>query len=312
MGIMCDLIRERQKMNNIALINLEPKIHNTALMRISQYHKQKGDYVEWLIPLFRDQYDKIYCSSLFDFTNKENIPENAICGGSGFDLKNKLPKEIEDCDLDYSIYPDCDKSYIWFSRGCIRNCPFCIVREKEGYIYPIKPSNLNPNGRTIEIMDNNFFANPEWKKAEKILDEWQMPVYFKQGVDVRIFDKCQSDFIKKYKVKYVFIAWDNPRENIPIHIENMIKLIGYSKIICYILIGYWSTHEENVMRIEKLKAMKIRPFAMPYDKNDYYQMRFARYVNARTCYYKRMTFEEWENDDQDKAKYADNNQLVFV
>ena len=108
----------------IGLINLEPQINNTALMKISKYHKDRNDDVEMYIDFFRNSYDKIYCSSLFDFTNKSQVPENAICGGTGFDIITKLPKEIDDCDLDYSIFPNCKSSYVWFSRGCIRNCPF--------------------------------------------------------------------------------------------------------------------------------------------------------------------------------------------
>jgi hypothetical protein len=36
----------------IGLWNLEPKIENTALMQVSQYHKQQGDSVEMYSPLF--------------------------------------------------------------------------------------------------------------------------------------------------------------------------------------------------------------------------------------------------------------------
>ena len=49
----------------------------------------------------------------------------------------------------------------FFSRGCIRKCPFCLVREKEGYIQTVEPVELNPKGKWIEVLDNNFFANPE-------------------------------------------------------------------------------------------------------------------------------------------------------
>ena len=126
---------------DIALYNIEPKINNTALMQISQYHKNQGHNVEWYFDLKRYSYDKIYCSSLFDFTDKQFVPTEAIKGGTGYDICSKLPEEIQNTDLDYSIYPDCDRSYIWFSKGCIRNCPFCIVRKKEGYIYPVEPKN---------------------------------------------------------------------------------------------------------------------------------------------------------------------------
>ena len=132
----------------IGLYNLEPKINNSAMMQVSYYHKHKQfDQVELYNPRKHDSYDKIYAFSLFDFTPKDSVTEDMICGGTGFDITKKLPSEIEKCDLDYSIFPKCDYSIIWFSRGCIRNCPFCVVRKKEGKIHSVKPKNLNPKGK---------------------------------------------------------------------------------------------------------------------------------------------------------------------
>ena len=146
----------------IGLYNLEPKIVNTAMMQVSQYHKEQGDSVEIYSPLYHNSYDKVYAFSLFDFTPKYYVREDMICGGTGFDVASKLPSEIEACDYDWSLYPDCDYSIVWFSRGCIRQCPFCVVRQKEGYIHTVTPKNLNPNGKWIRVQDNNFFANPNW------------------------------------------------------------------------------------------------------------------------------------------------------
>ncbi len=144
---------------NIGLIDIEPNISNPALMQISYWHKHQGDTVEWAAPLEYDKYGKLYCSSLFDFTDKSQVPERAICGGTGFDLTTKLPF---DCHLDYSIYPKCKRSIIWFSRGCNRDCGWCIVREKEGKIKSVTPKNLNPKGKYIVVQDNNPFQNPLW------------------------------------------------------------------------------------------------------------------------------------------------------
>lgn len=102
----------------IGLWNLEPKIENTALMQVSQYHKQQGDQVEFYSPLF--EYDKVYVFSLFSFTKKPVLKSNMVAGGTGFNVCSRLPEEIETCPLDYSIYPKCKTSYLWFSRGCIR------------------------------------------------------------------------------------------------------------------------------------------------------------------------------------------------
>ena len=98
------------------------------MMQVSQYHKNQGDEVHMYSPLYHDWYDKVYAFSLFDFTDKSYVRDDMIVGGTGFDITSRLPSEIEASDLDYSIFPDCDYSIIWFSRGCIRNCPFCVVR----------------------------------------------------------------------------------------------------------------------------------------------------------------------------------------
>ncbi|GAG83275.1 unnamed protein product, partial [marine sediment metagenome] len=183
----------------IGLINIEPKIHNTALMQIAMGYKQSNIDVSWAnTPVEYYKYDKLYCSSLFTFTDKSQIPKRTICGGSGFDIKKKLDKSKAKNQLDYSIYPECKTSYIWFSRGCIRNCPFCIVKQKEGKIRPVKPKQLNPNGKYITVMDNNFFANSQWKNAISFLKTSSQPVDF-QGVDARILTKEMCSALNKLK-----------------------------------------------------------------------------------------------------------------
>lgn len=207
-----------------------------------------------------------------------------ICGGTGFDLTTKLPQAIENSDYDYSIYPECDYSAVWFSKGCIRKCPFCVVSKKEGYIYPVELKNLNPIGNHVKVMDNNFFANPEWRKAVKFLLENNQPVDL-QGVDVRIMDNEQAEALGKLKhYKSMHIAWDNPKDQLEDKFKILLNKIPAYKIMCYVLIGYWSTPEEDLMRVEKLRELKISPFAMPFNKSDPYQKRFARWVNHKAIF----------------------------
>jgi len=289
---------------NIGLIDIEPNIVNTAYMQISQFHKDNGDSVEWWSPLTGNQFDRVYCSSLFDFTNKNDIPKHAIIGGTGFNVKTRLPQEIEECEYDYSIYPECDYSIVWLSRGCIRKCPFCLVWEKEGYISSQIPKELNANGKYIKVQDNNFFANPEWPAAYLWLKNSKQPINFSSGIDIRILNKRQCRQLAKLKIQgQIHIAWDNPRDDLAKHIELLISHIKPYKIMCYVLIGYWSTPEEDLYRIETLRDLKIDPFVMPYDKSDNYQKRFARWVNHKAifksvkwCDYKRIIPKENEQD----------------
>lgn len=278
----------------IGLYNLEPTINNSAMMQVSYFHKNNGDSVEIYSPLFHNTYDKVYAFSLFDFTDKGYVRNDMICGGTGFNIQSRLPPEIEECDLDYSIFPNCDYSIIWFSRGCFRKCPFCVVYEKEGYIHPVTPKNLNPNGKYIKVMDNNFFANPKWREAIDQLHEWNQPIDM-QGFDIRIFDEEQGEALQSLRHYQSFkFAWDNPRDNIDEQIEMLLNYIKAYKLRCYVLIGYWSTPEEDLQRVMHLwDDYRIYPFVMPFDKFDSYQKDFARWYNNPRIF-KTRTFEEYQ------------------
>lgn len=266
----------------IGLFNLEPKVENTAMMQVSRYYKNQGVQVEKYSPLFYSEYDKIYAFSLFDFTSKKNVTKDMIVGGTGFDLTTKLPPEIENCDLDYSLYPNCKTSYLWFSRGCIHHCPFCCVPKKEGMIHSVEPHNLNQKGKTITIVDNNPFVNPKWEEMLEFLIEEDKPVNFCSGVSLRDFNDLHGLALQKLRFhKQLNVAWDNPREDLRPKIEQLIRYIKPYKIQCYVLVGYWSTEEEDLYRIMWLKSKGIDPYVMPYNKKSHYQLNLARWVNRR-------------------------------
>lgn len=278
----------------IGLIDIEPKVFNTAYMQISQYHKEKGDTVEWWSPLTDGQFDHVYCSSLFDFTDKSEVPERAICGGTGFDVSSRLSQDIEKGQLDYSLYPECDCSFLWFSRGCNRNCPFCVVYQKEGRLRPVEPKmKLNPSGTHIKIQDNNFFASPKWHMAMADLAIMGQPVDFAGGIDARTLTETQCHALDRIKHhKQIKIAWDDPKEDLEPKLKDIIKIIKPYRLMCYVLIGYWSTPEQDLYRVETLRKLKISPFVMPYNKKDPYQKRFARWVNHKAIF-KSVKWEEY-------------------
>ena len=278
----------------IGLYNLEPNIVNTAMMQVSTYHKLNNDDVYTYSPLFHDEYDKIYAFSIFDYTDKGYVRDDMITGGTGFDIKSKLPVEITKCEYDWSLYPDCDYSILWFSRGCIRNCPFCVVREKEGYIHSVEPLNLNPNGKYVKVMDNNFFANPNWNDGVDYLLGLGQKIDM-QGFDIRIFNEDQGEALSQLKHHKAFkFAWDNPRDNIDDKIELLLDYIKPSNLMCYVLIGYWSSPMEDYRRVMHLwDEYKIHSFVMPYDKFNRYQKDFSRWVNNK-IEFKNCTWEEYQ------------------
>ena len=110
---------------------------NLCLMKLSEYHTRRGDRVEWWSP--KGRYDLVYKSRVFtDTYSKDTIVVNnadqVIQGGTGYGPGGKdLPYEIEHIRPDYFLYPRfLGTAYGFLSRGCPRNCGFCIVSGKEG------------------------------------------------------------------------------------------------------------------------------------------------------------------------------------
>lgn len=276
---------------------------NLALMKISAYHKSKGEQIEWAMPLM-GCYDTIYASKVFTFTPDFNPLEfNAneiIRGGTGYDIAKQLPKEIESVHTpDYSIYPQHQFSIQFYSRGCIRKCPFCLVNAKEGKIYAVEPMDLNPNGKWIEVLDNNFFASPEWKYSIEHLQRQKQPVKF-HGVDVRIMTEEQAYYLNKTRLKGgIHIAWDLPQIDLTQKLKEVTKYIKPSKLVCYVLVGFNSTREQDYFRLRTLKDLGILPFVQAYRdfenkrKPTQYEKDISRWAN-RMWLFNTMDFKDYE------------------
>lgn len=276
---------------------------NVALMKIASWHRSKGDEVEMAVPMF-GEYDRIYASKIFTFSQDFNPYEyncnEFVRGGTGYDVKSRLPNEIEQHrGLAYDLYPQYPFSVQFYSRGCIRNCPFCLVRDKEGYIHPVEPMEWNPNAQWIEVLDNNFFANPKWREAVEDLRGQNLPVKL-HGVDVRIMDEEQAKALKSLKMKgLIHIAWDLPQLDLTPQLESMVKHISARKIACYVLVGFNSTIEQDLHRLNTLKRLGILPFVQPYrDFENHrqvtqYEKDIARWAN-RAWLFNSMDFKDYE------------------
>lgn len=277
----------------IALVDVDGHgFPNLALMRLAAWHRAQGDIVTAEYDTMYTKPDRIYASKIFRFSPDADFssgdPE-PIRGGTGYDATVKLPDEVEAMQPDYSIYPQYDRTVQFYSRGCIRKCPFCIVPIKEGFIRPVAPINLNPRGGRTDVLDNNFFANPEWRSAIYHLQKCDREVNF-HGVDVRIITEEQCSALATLRhAENIKVAWDDPRDNIAQRLDFMAAHIPARQITCYVLIGFWSTPEEDEMRVRIIAEKGIRPFVMPYDKENLYQANFTRWCNGfvfKTCAFK--------------------------
>lgn len=162
---------------------------NLALMHLSAWHKARADAVEWWDGF--KTYDRVYMSKVFTFSSDVETVIRAnevIRGGTGYKDYGSLPPEIEATSPDYSMYPHVTHAVGFLTRGCIRNCPWCIVPRKEGEIRPASTWEeiKRPDSRDLVLLDNNVLAHPHGLEQIDKMGHAQVRVDFNQGA-VRMF-----------------------------------------------------------------------------------------------------------------------------
>ena len=280
---------------------------NLALMKISAWHKSKGDTVEWCFPL--DHYDIVYQSKVFDETYSPDIEwtpiaDKIIKGGTGYGLDNKLPDEIEHIYPDYSIYPELtkDTAYGFLTRGCPRGCKFCIVAGKEGR-RSIKVADLSEFWRgqkNIELLDPNLLACKERLELLDQLIESKAIVNFNQGLDIRLTNEEIADKLGQIRVKRLHFAWDNPNDDLVPYFKKFSEAYrrkSSSTKVVYVLTNFNSTMNENLYRVYTLRDLGYDPYVMVYDKpNAPREIKdLQRWVNNRFIFRSCEKFEDYKN-----------------
>ena len=176
-------------MGKIAIYDVDSKIPNLALMKLSHWYKERGDSVEFYKPLWIDSYDKIFASKVFNYSDGSYLDKNKmVIGGTGYDSGITLSEEIEDLEPDYEIY-NYKHSMGFTMRGCRFSCKFCVVPEKEGRPYSTKTINEIWNTKQsdfVVLLDNDFFGNPEWSERIREIKDINLKVNFSQGIIIRI------------------------------------------------------------------------------------------------------------------------------
>lgn len=291
-------------------------------MKLSAWHKQQGDSVEWYQPLFSGHMDKVYMSKVFSFTPDYEYyidSDEIIKGGSGccIELINgkeiyhtendiQLPQEIEHIYPDYSLYPELtkDTAYGFMSRGCPRGCEFCHVEAKEGRkSYKVADlSEFWKDQKNIVLLDPNPIACKEWNDILQQLIDSESWVDFSQGVDIRLMTEEKAEMIKKIKTKNIHFAWDRyeDKDKIIPKFKMFKEISGWDKrkLTVYVLTNFNTTIEHDLERIYTLRNLGYWPYVMIYDKQHTKPKdtvrKIQRWVNMRAVFESTPRFEDYQ------------------
>lgn len=266
---------------------------------------------------------------------KEQLGDRIEFGGTGWDFKEingelkeithtVLPLEIENMKPDYELYtPEIIYERIrggigkkdskmqkakaitemgmdFSSRGCVRKCSFCLVHKKEGCFKQAKEIRdiINPKSNFITLLDNNLTADPYCiEKLNEIRDR-KLIVNISQGIDVRLITEEKAKALSEVKhQRSIHYAWDlpEPESQVLQGIDILSQYIKPYRHMCYVLVGFNTSFEEDMYRVLKLKDLKIDPYVMIYNKNQRKDERlkhFARWVNGRI--YKVSEWKDYE------------------
>lgn len=293
-------------MSSVALIDVDGhNFPNLCLMKLSAYHKARGDTVDWWNGF--ERYDTIYMSKVFSdlYSPDHPMPYNAddiILGGTGYGLANRLPEEVEHTYPDYGLYPrhTSGTAYGFLTRGCPRGCGFCIVSEKEGRrsTQVADLSEFWKGQKSIVLLDPNLLACPQHESLLDTLAESRAKVDFTQGLDARFLTMDNVRLLGRVKTKMLHFAWDSADDDtVPLMLWHFSKhyRVNARNVRVYVLTGYNTTHAEDLYRVERLRRLGYWPYVMIYDKPKAPQATkdLQRWCNNGYIYWSGITFSEY-------------------
>lgn len=280
-------------MGVVRLTQIDGKLPNLALMKLSAFHRSQGDTIVFSKHTRRDMlepdYDRVYGSAIFASSAlrvaefREEFP-GATVGGTWNTGDNTTVEEVVDAAdrYDYSIYPTFSGSIGFTQRGCRLRCGFCVVPKKEGA--PRSVSTIaeiwrgEPWPKHIHLLDNDFFGQPreQWQARVKELRDGKFKVCLNQGINIRMVNQEAAEALAtltlrddQFKARRLYTAWDNVGDERRFFDGvDLLEKAGVppTALLVYMLVGY--DKRENwgrvLYRFNKMVARGIRPYPMIY------------------------------------------------
>ena len=264
----------RVRPGTILLIDVDSRLPNFALMKLSRHYKEQGRKV---ILGYKDCCLKgpeaVYASAVFHKHSTDQrvsklrryYGESLTLGGSGVDIHLRLPDNIENISPDYDLYPELgDRAIGFLTRGCPFRCTFCIVPVKEGQPHQVSDlDTLLAGRRKLILLDDNILSHPNAVDFLEEMASRHIQVNFTQTLDFRMLDRRKAALLRQIKcsnlrfTRSVYHFSLNNTKRIK-QLARKYKLFGFThrdnvEFIC--MYGFNTTLAEDVERFRFLRSL---------------------------------------------------------
>lgn len=276
-------VRHSCKSKTVALYDVDGRIPNLALMKLSARFKQRGFNVLLLRSIEYIKADAYYAASVFYCARSRSriaalrglYGADIQLGGTGWNLRSRLPTEAEVCFPDYSLYDHSAYALGFLTRGCNGGCPLCLVPRKEGRLRLEKggfDAFVPPGQTNVMLLDNNILVHPAAADLLQEMIDRRYALNFSQSLEFKaltpaLFDLlCQVDSRNARFTRRQFYFSCNSVADAD-HFEekrSLLKALGKDRVTVIAMYGYNTRLSEDYRRLRVLRRLRLIPFFQEY------------------------------------------------
>lgn len=270
-------------MKKVVLYDIDSKIPNLALMKISRYYKQLGYHVELSKEIKYSTADRYFAGSVFHNDKSTKRIRQLIdiygtdieIGGSGFDLEKKLPAKIDGCFPDYDLYNHRKFALGFLTRGCSKKCSFCLVPQKEGKIdsyYASFDDFVPKSQKSVVLLDNNLLASERSFEILEDIIKRDYCVNFSQSLDISYLNEHTLPLLLKIKSmnsrftkQMIYFSCNTTKQaRFFLEKEQYIRAFGKNAVTVIIMFGYDTRLSEDFEILSITRKLGMLTFVQEY------------------------------------------------
>ncbi len=270
-------------MKQVVLYDVDSRLPNLALMKLSRFYKDKG-YSVALSNRPQSIPGNLYFASVVFNSPKSLYYVNRLrklyddkinIGGSGIDLKAVLPHEIDRCFPDYSLYGHTHYALGFLTRGCNKRCKFCVVPNKEGSLisdYSTFDDFVPGNQRNVMLLDNNVLASPNSQDILREIIKRKLNINFNQTLDIQYLNDDNYDLLKRvnsvnsrFTKRMIYFSCNTEKQTDWFYKKSdYLHGFGKNQVTVVIMFGYNTSLSEDYTILKMTKDLGVIPFVQRY------------------------------------------------